>query len=107
MCNGHAASGIRLAFNCLELLTMLRALKRFRLCLVCTENTATVVYIDHQDGVRSFHMSQLTRHLLLWSQHRLKLLCATHIPRRQVRSEVSGGSTLRRSSCFGVDSARH
>ncbi|KAL0148997.1 hypothetical protein M9458_055698, partial [Cirrhinus mrigala] len=47
--------------------------------LVCTDNTATVAHIDHQDGVRSFRRSQLTRHLLLWSQHRLKLLCATHI----------------------------
>ncbi|KAL0150562.1 hypothetical protein M9458_054155, partial [Cirrhinus mrigala] len=48
--------------------------------LVCTDNTATVAYIDHQDGVRSFRMSQLTHHLLLWSKHRLKLLCATQIP---------------------------
>ncbi|KAI2665751.1 hypothetical protein H4Q32_022840 [Labeo rohita] len=30
--------------------------------------------------LRSFRMSQLARHLLLWSQHRLKSLRATHIP---------------------------
>ncbi|KAI2668473.1 Protein P [Labeo rohita] len=37
-------------------------------------------HINHQGGVRSFRMSQLARHLLLWSQHRLKSLCVTHIP---------------------------
>ncbi|KAL0163691.1 hypothetical protein M9458_039444, partial [Cirrhinus mrigala] len=48
--------------------------------LVRSDNTATVAYINHQGGVRSFRMSQLARHLLLWSQHRLKSLRATHIP---------------------------
>ncbi|KAL0168330.1 hypothetical protein M9458_036552, partial [Cirrhinus mrigala] len=78
-CNGQAASGVwtgpRLFWhiNCLELLAVLLALRR-------SDNTATVAYINHQGGVRSFRMSQLARHLLLWSQHRLKSLRATHIP---------------------------
>ncbi|KAI2655623.1 Transposon Ty3-G Gag-Pol polyprotein [Labeo rohita] len=72
--------------NCLELLAVLLALRRFRPMiqgkhvLVRSDNTATVAYINHQGGVRSFRMSQLARHLLLWSQHRLKSLRATHIP---------------------------
>ncbi|KAL0201442.1 hypothetical protein M9458_004629, partial [Cirrhinus mrigala] len=78
-CNGQAASGVwtgpRLFWhiNCLELLAVLLALRR-------SDNTATVAYINHQGGVRSFRMSQLARHLLLWSQHRLKSLRATYIP---------------------------
>ncbi|KAL0180328.1 hypothetical protein M9458_025770, partial [Cirrhinus mrigala] len=48
--------------------------------LVRTDNTVTVAYINHQGGVRYFHMSQLARHHLLWSQHRLKSLRATHNP---------------------------
>ncbi|KAI2655731.1 hypothetical protein H4Q32_024335 [Labeo rohita] len=92
VCNGHAASGIRTGprllwhINCLELLIVLLALKMFRSLvqgkhvLVRTDNTATVAYINHQGGVRSFRMSQLARHLLLWSQHRFKSLRATHIP---------------------------
>ncbi|KAL0187989.1 hypothetical protein M9458_015088, partial [Cirrhinus mrigala] len=78
-CNRQAASGVwtgpRLFWhiNCLELLAVLLALRR-------SDNTATVAYINHQGGVRSFCMSQLARHLLLWSQHRLKSLRATHIP---------------------------
>ncbi|KAL0147528.1 hypothetical protein M9458_057156, partial [Cirrhinus mrigala] len=91
-CNGQAASGVwtgpRLFWhiNCLELLAVLLALRRFRPMiqgkhvLVRSDNTATVAYINHQGGVRSFRMSQLARHLLLWSQHRLKSLRATHIP---------------------------
>ncbi|KAI2653489.1 ORF V: Enzymatic polyprotein [Labeo rohita] len=89
-CNGQAASrvwtGPRLFWhiNCLELLAVLLALRRFRSMiqgkhvLVRTDNTTTVAYINHH--VRSFRMSQLARHLLLWSQHRLKSLRATHIP---------------------------
>ncbi|KAL0173983.1 hypothetical protein M9458_029951, partial [Cirrhinus mrigala] len=61
--------------------------------LVCTDNTVTVAYINHQGSVCSFRMSQLARHLLPWSQHRLKLLCATHIP--------GDNSTLRWSSWAG------
>ncbi|KAI2654607.1 ORF V: Enzymatic polyprotein [Labeo rohita] len=92
VCNGQAASGVwtgpRLLWhiNCLELLAVLLALKRFRPLvqgkhvLVRSDNTATVANINHQGGVRSFRMSRLARHLWLWSQHRLRSLRATHIP---------------------------
>ncbi|KAI2646378.1 ORF V: Enzymatic polyprotein [Labeo rohita] len=71
ICNGQAAFGVwtgpRLLWhiNCLELLAVLLALRRFRPLiqgkhvLVRSDNTATVAYINHQGGVRSFRMSQL------------------------------------------------
>ena len=40
----------------------------------------TVAYINHQGGLRSRRMSQLARHLILWSQKHLRLVPATHIP---------------------------
>ncbi|KAL0182109.1 hypothetical protein M9458_021484, partial [Cirrhinus mrigala] len=92
VCNGQAASGSwtgpRLLWhiNCLELLAVLLALRRFlpmlrhKHVLVHTDNTATVAYINRQGGLRSRRMSQLARHLLLWSQTRLKSLRAVHIP---------------------------
>ncbi len=92
MCNGHAAAGLwtgpRLQWhiNCLELLAVWLALRRFKTqlhdkhVLVRTDNTATVVYINHQGSLRSCRMSQLTRHLLLWSQKHLRSLCAVHVP---------------------------
>ncbi len=46
----------------------------------CTDNTATVAYINHQGGLRSRRMSQLAQHLLLWSQKHLRSLRAVHIP---------------------------
>ncbi|KAI2668660.1 hypothetical protein H4Q32_005425 [Labeo rohita] len=42
--------------------------------------TATVAYINRQGGLRFRRMSQLARHLLLWSQTWLKSLRAVHIP---------------------------
>ncbi|KAI2661177.1 Tyrosine recombinase slr0733 [Labeo rohita] len=48
--------------------------------LVRTDSTATVAYINRQGGLRSRRMSQLARHLLLWSQTWLKSLRAVHIP---------------------------
>ncbi|KAL0148133.1 hypothetical protein M9458_056535, partial [Cirrhinus mrigala] len=60
VCNGHAASGVWTGprvlwhINCLELLTVLWALERFRPLiqskhvLICSDNTATVAYINHQ-----------------------------------------------------------
>ncbi|KAL0152531.1 hypothetical protein M9458_052254 [Cirrhinus mrigala] len=65
---------------------VLLALRRFlpmlrrKHVLVHTDNTATVAYINRQGGLRSRRMSQLARHLLLWSQTRLKSLHAVHIP---------------------------
>ncbi len=92
MCNGHAAAGLwtgsRLQWhiNCLELLAVWLALRRFKgllhdkHVLVRTDNTATVAYINHQGGLRSRRLSQLARHLLLWSQKHLRSLRAVHIP---------------------------
>ncbi|KAI2646886.1 ORF V: Enzymatic polyprotein [Labeo rohita] len=92
ICNGQAASGswtgprLQWHINCLELLAVLLALYRFRPMLrhkhvlVRTDSTATVAYINHQGGFRSRCMSQLARHLLLWSQTWLKSLRAVHIP---------------------------
>ncbi len=48
--------------------------------LVHTDNTAAVSYINRMEGIRSRRMSQLARHLLLWSHTRLKSLRAVHIP---------------------------
>ncbi len=90
--NGHAVSGVwtgpqmRWHINCLELLAVHLALSRLRGCLqrkdvlVRTDNTATVVYINRQGGLRSRRMSQLTRHHPLWSQKHLRSLRAIHIP---------------------------
>ncbi len=92
MCNGHAAAGLwtgpqlQWHINCLELLAVWLALHRFRTLLhekhilVRSDNTATVAYINHQGGLRSSRMSQLTRHLLLWSQKHLRSLRAVHVP---------------------------
>ncbi|KAL0148340.1 hypothetical protein M9458_056320 [Cirrhinus mrigala] len=92
VCNGKAASGswtgprLQWHINCLELLAVLLALRRFRPTLrhnhvlVRTDSTATVAYINRQGGLRSRRMSQLARHLLLWSQTWLKSLRAVHIP---------------------------
>ncbi|KAI2661295.1 ORF V: Enzymatic polyprotein [Labeo rohita] len=90
VCNGQAASGSWMGprllwhISCLELLAVLLALRRFlpmhKHVLVRTDNTATVAYINRQGGLRSCRMSQLARHLLLWSQTRLKSLRTVHIP---------------------------
>ncbi len=92
ICNGHAAAGLwtgpqlQWLINCLKLLAVWLALRCFktllheRHVLVRTDNTATVAYINHQGSLRSCRMSQLARHLLLWSQKQLRLLCAIHVP---------------------------
>ncbi len=63
MCNGHAAAGLwtgpqlQWHINCLELLAVWLALRRFRTLLhekhvlVRSDNTATVAYINHQGGL--------------------------------------------------------
>ncbi|KAL0160837.1 hypothetical protein M9458_044562, partial [Cirrhinus mrigala] len=100
VCNGQAASGswtgprLQWHINCLELLAVLLALHRFRPMLrhkhvlVRTDSTATVAYINHQGGLRSRCMSQLARHLLLWSQTWLNSLRAVHIPGELNRAAV-------------------
>ncbi len=92
MYNGHAASGtwtgpcLQWHINRLELLVVWLALRRFKLLLhdkhvlVRTDNTATVAYLNHQGGLRCRRMSQLARHLLLWSQKHLRSLHAVHVP---------------------------
>ncbi|CAM4674132.1 unnamed protein product [Leuciscus chuanchicus] len=84
--NGHAVSRVwtdpqlHWHINCLELLAVRLALSRLkrllqgRDVLVRTDNTATVAYINRQGGLRSRRMSQLARHLLLWSQKHLRSL---------------------------------
>ncbi len=82
----------RVSVNCLELLAVWLALRRFKVLLhdkhvlVRTDNTATVAYINHQGGLRSRRMSQLARHLLLWSQKHLRWLRAVHIPGELIRA---------------------
>ncbi len=90
--NGQAVSGVwrgpqrHWHINCLELLAVYLALGRLKgplrgkHVLVCTDNTATVAYINRQGGLRSRGMSQLARHLLLWSQKHLRSLRAIHVP---------------------------
>ncbi len=91
-CNGQAASGLwtgpRLLWhiNCLELWTVHLALRQFRPLLlgkhvlVRMDNTVAVSYINQLGGIRSHRMSQLARHLLLWSHTQFKSLRAVHIP---------------------------
>ncbi len=91
-CNGQAASGLwtgpRLLWhiNCLELWAVHLALWQFRPLLlgkhvlVRTDNTAAVSYINRLGGIRSHRMTQLARHLLLWSHTQFKSLRAVHIP---------------------------
>ncbi len=90
--NGHAVSGVWTGpqlhwhINCLELLAVHLALNRLKRrsrgehVLVRTDNTATGAYINRQGGLRSRRMSQLARHLLLWSRKHLRSLRAIHIP---------------------------
>ncbi len=104
------------ACQCLELLAVWLALRRFKTLLhdkhvlVRTDNTATVAYINHQGGLRSRRMSQLARHLLLWSQKHIcvaesdglrkyafppvSLLAQTLCKVREDEEQVSGGAVL-------------
>ncbi len=72
--------------NCLELWAVHLALRQFRPLLlgkhvlVRKDKTAAVSYINRLGGIRSHRMSQLTRHLLLWSHTQFKSLRAVHIP---------------------------
>ncbi len=97
-CNRQAASGLwtgpRLLWhiNCLELWAVHLALWQFRPLLlgkhvlVRTDNTAAVSYINRLRGIRSHRMSQLARHLLLWSHMQFKSLRAVHIPEKLNRA---------------------
>ncbi len=82
----RACSGLLWHINCLELWAVHLALRQFRPLLlgkhvlVRTDNTAAVSYINRLRGIRSHRMSQLARHLLLWSHTQFKSLRAVHIP---------------------------
>ncbi len=85
---GAVMSGHHLTWhiNCLEMLAVFRALKHFlpelrdRHVLVRTNNTAVVFYINHQGGLRSHPLYKLVHQILVWSQDKLLLLRAVHIP---------------------------
>ncbi len=72
--------------NYLELWAVHLALQQFwplllgKHVLVRTDNTVAVSYINRLGGIRSHRMSQLARHLLLWSHTQFKSLRAVHIP---------------------------
>ncbi len=72
--------------NCLQLWTVHLALRQFRPLLlgkhvlVRKDNTAAVSCINRLGGIRLHRMSQLARHLLLWSHTQFKSLRAVHIP---------------------------
>ncbi|CAM4558277.1 unnamed protein product [Leuciscus chuanchicus] len=72
--------------NRLEMLAVFRALRSFitdlrgHHVLVHTDNTSVVAYINHQGGLRSRPLSNLARHILLWSQGKLLSLRAAYIP---------------------------
>ncbi len=49
-------------------------------CYTTSMYWSAVAYINHQGGLRSHRMSQLTCHLLLWSQKHLRSLCTVYVP---------------------------
>ncbi|XP_051951575.1 uncharacterized protein LOC127621849 [Xyrauchen texanus] len=87
VCNGHAAAGrwkrapLRWHINCLELLTVFFALRRFlplvlgKHILIRSDSTTAVAYINRQGGVRSRHVTTRPSQVV-----QLKSLHATHIP---------------------------
>ncbi len=110
--NGHPVSGVWTGpqLHSCELLAVhlaldrLKGLLRGKHVLVRTDNIATIAYINHQGGLHSHRMSQLTRHLLLWSQKHLRSLRAMNVPgvlnrvADELRCRESGDTTPRRSS---------
>ncbi len=97
-CNRQGASGLwtgtRLLWhiNCLELWTVHLAFTAVQATAVGQArasphgNTAAVSYINRLGVIRSHRMSQLARHLLLWSDMQFKSLCAVHIPEQLNRA---------------------
>ncbi len=50
-------------------------------CVSSTQtHTAVVFYISHQGGLHSRHLHKLAHQILVWSQGKLLLLRAVHIP---------------------------
>lgn len=50
--------------------------------LVCSDNVATVFYINHQGGTRSLAALQVAYNLLVWAQSNLLSICAVYLPGR-------------------------
>ncbi|KAL0148184.1 hypothetical protein M9458_056505, partial [Cirrhinus mrigala] len=48
--------------------------------LVRTDNTEVVYYINHQGGLGSHPLYKLVHQILVWSQDKLLLLRAVHVP---------------------------
>ena len=75
-----------LHINCLEMLAVEKALMHFlpflrgHHVLVRTDNTSVVAYVNRQGGVRSKQLCALTERLLVWAQHSLRSLRASHVP---------------------------
>ncbi|KAI2662637.1 C2 domain-containing protein 3 [Labeo rohita] len=111
VCNGYAASGFGWALGCLGILSPgvvdnTWALKGFGLghdkrVLVGADNTVTVAYTRMVYATFTYHNSPAISCPGASG-------CGAPLTVRVTGSpEVSGGSTLRRSGCFRVDSARH
>ncbi|XP_077054610.1 uncharacterized protein LOC143706527 [Siphateles boraxobius] len=76
----------RFHINCLEMIVVENALKRFLLfiqdhhVLVRSDNMSVVSYINRHGGVRSRSLCYLRERLLVWSQCDLRSLRAAHVP---------------------------
>lgn len=64
--------------------------------LVRTDNTSTVYHINHQGGVRSLTLNNLTRRIWLWADVHLLSLRAIHVPvkKNQAADALSRGRPL-------------
>ncbi len=71
----HSAPAVCCSLHLATGSTLLRPPPPLQLC-----HSSSLYSSNHQGGLRSRHMSQLGRHLLLWSQKHLRSLCAIHIP---------------------------
>lgn len=49
---------------------------------MCSDNVATVFYINHQGGTRSSAALQVAYNLLVWAQSNLLSICAVYLPGR-------------------------
>ena len=72
--------------NVLELRAVRLALQHFlqylegRHVLVRSDNTSVVAYINHQGGLRSHRLHEMTRELLVWAHARFLSLRAAYVP---------------------------
>lgn len=92
ICQGHSVRGIwtdsqkSQHINVLELLAVQLALKHFQTLLtqsavlIRSDNTATVAYINHQEGLRSTSMMKVARDILMWAHAHSISLKAVYLP---------------------------